>query len=173
MHSDGTSLDSEFRLVCFNNEEKAEERHERMSRALPYELWVLVAEAASTARVSGSVTRNIIPSSPSRRRIDSSEEWPRLCSGGTSLSKATATQSVAGGGSAYKYGIELVQKLIVRQTIRSLDIHLDIAWELQPNSPAAHEESIVLAKDILPCWRKSAQSRREDNGPPSRWITGW
>ncbi|CAD6972773.1 unnamed protein product [Tilletia controversa] len=30
-----------------------------------------------------------------------------------------------------------------------------------------------LAKEILHCWRKSAQSRLESPDPPARWVTGW
>ncbi|KAE8219379.1 hypothetical protein CF319_g6919 [Tilletia indica] len=41
------------------------------------------------------------------------------------------------------------------------------------NSTPPYRESLLLADEILRSWRKSAQSRREDDGPPTRWLTGW
>ncbi|KAE8181466.1 hypothetical protein CF328_g8829 [Tilletia controversa] len=41
------------------------------------------------------------------------------------------------------------------------------------NSTPAYRESLLRADEIIRYWRKSAQSRREDAGPPARWATGW
>ncbi|KAE8271706.1 hypothetical protein A4X09_0g638 [Tilletia walkeri] len=46
-------------------------------------------------------------------------------------------------------------------------------YDVGSSSGHAYRESLAFAEEILHCWRKGAQSRREDLGPPARWLTGW
>ncbi|KAE8212476.1 hypothetical protein CF327_g3912 [Tilletia walkeri] len=51
-------------------------------------------------------------------------------------------------------------------------------WEAWFEGRARDPESapldgLSLAKEILHCWRKSAQSRLQSPEPPTRWVTGW
>ncbi|KAE8214866.1 hypothetical protein CF327_g1789 [Tilletia walkeri] len=86
---------------------------------------------------------------------------------------AESNRTKVGGGSHSDIQPAQVVKMIRSDRVFTPWRTTWFPYDTGGNSTPPYRESLLLADEILRSWRKSAQSRLEDDGPPTRWLTGW